>query len=577
MASEKFEKAFKLCNKALEKPPSDESEHSHIISLKADAQVNLGNLAAAIQTYQEGISTLPTSSLLKMHLADIFLEMGEYQKVLELTALVNAQTPDPDALYLKAAAILYTPGEFASGTPLNAAAQAAVTLCNQALALSKDSVDALEIKGIALYKLGKIDEALQTLEAAYALDDERHDVLIFRAKIHNDRGTHDKALLSINRVLGMDTRKIDSRAWLIKATALAKLGRVDEALSALQSLAASADRAVVATSEDNALRIYRTMRLTAERAESLKREAAAMRFQILEESERYADIIKLLEPALKQFTAAGPTNTEGTAEFSIGDVTKPSLDVLLTYGEALQANSNEDEALNVARWTVEFYPNEAAAWYLKGTTAEAAGEYDEADEGFDKAIAFDPSNLDYYASRSGLLIGMEESRAALLLIHVALSREPENLLFQYLKAAAHISLDEFPDALAALDVILTKDESYNNYGAIEMRARAYLNDFQYPKAEQEYLRLLEKRGETAEGLISYAVTIAKQPGQDARALAIFDDAIKKFPTYDYPRFEPVPAISDAALLPSPQQPQRVPDQVDPAFEPTALARGPRPC
>jgi tetratricopeptide (TPR) repeat protein len=536
MANGEYDKALKLCNKALESPISDDEEHSHIISLKADAEINLGQLDVAIATYEHGISAIPTSNTLKLHLADIYLELGRYEKVLELTAKASPQggKPDPDGLFLKAAAIFLMPGETAKGTPMKAASEAAINLCNQALQINNELVEAHEIKGLALFKLGRYQEALESLEAALKIDDDLHDALYFRAMTQEKLGLFDKALLSINRILRLDTKRIDARAWLVKASVLNQLKRVDEALAALDALIPSADRAVEATQEDTHMRIYRSIRLTPARAAELKKEAFALRLQILEENDRFSDIVTLLDPQLKKYqTEEPPAVSSESNQFTKAFENNSGVDVdtFISYVQALVVSENLDEALNAARWAVALFPANASAWYFKGTTAEAVGENDEADEAFDKAIAMDPSNLDYYASRAGLLIGQDQYRPALLLCQVALSREPANLLFLYLKGVAHMGLDESKEALEAFDSIITKDAAFNNYCAIEMRAQALLNDFRYREAENEYEKLLEKRGESAEGLMLQAIAVAKQKDQYNRAMGMLENAIKKYPTY----------------------------------------------
>eukprot|EP01122_Echinamoeba_exundans_P015470 TRINITY_DN7355_c0_g1_i1.p1 TRINITY_DN7355_c0_g1~~TRINITY_DN7355_c0_g1_i1.p1 ORF type:complete len:699 (+),score=136.90 TRINITY_DN7355_c0_g1_i1:61-2097(+) len=533
MANREFDKALKLCNKALESPIDNEEEHSHIISLKADAEINIGQLDVAIATYESGIATLPSSNTLKLHLADIYLELGRYEKVLELTARASPQggKPDPDGLFLKAAAIFLMPGETAKGAPLKAACEAAINLCNQAIQINNELVEAYEIKGMALYKLGRYQEALDTLEAALKIDDELHDALYFRAMTQEKLGQFDKALLSINRILRLDTKRIDARAWLVKASVLNQLKRVDEALASLDAFGPSADRAVEATQGDTSMKIYRSIRLTPTRAAELKKDAFSLRLQVLEENDRYPEIIALLDPQLKKYQTEEPPSVSTDSQFTKAFDNNSAVDAdsFLSYVQALIVSESLDEALNAARWGVALFPNNASAWYFKGTTAEAVGENDEADEAFDKAIAMDPSNLDYYASRAGLLIGQEQYRPALLLCQVALSREPTNMLFMYLKGVAHMGLDETKDALEAFDAIIAKDAAFNNYSAIEMRAQTLLNDFRYREAEHEYEKLLEMRGESAEGLMLQAIAVAKQKDQYNRAMEMLESAIKKYP------------------------------------------------
>jgi len=109
----------------------------------------------------------------------------------------------------------------------------------------KPSFDAYYGKGEALLSLGWTNSALDCLNQALEIDEERLPGWVLKAKALEALGRYSEAVESVDRALAVD--ETSAEAWHLKGTLLMQMGRVEDAIKAL-------DRYVGAKPSPEALR-----------------------------------------------------------------------------------------------------------------------------------------------------------------------------------------------------------------------------------------------------------------------------------------------------------------------------------
>lgn len=281
--------------------------------------------------------------------------------------------------------------------------------------------------GVALYKLGRLDESLEELDRVLSKDSGHILALNNKARILIDRGDSSGALSLYKKILQIDPRHL--RTWVKAAQLMLSLGRYDKADGCIEEalLVAPEDpelwreRAVIARSGGELERaltyIGRSLGVKATSFESLRERA-----NILSSLGRFGEAVEDYRAALRQ----KPEDLEvrellGFAYLAQG-FGKEALDVfesvmkeeagrkrsrvwegrgrafellgegargLVNRATAAMMDGRYDEALELFDRATELDKNFPEAWSNRGVLLEKMGRYDEASESYRRALSLD--------------------------------------------------------------------------------------------------------------------------------------------------------------------------------------------
>lgn len=309
--------------------------------------------------------------------------------------------------------------------------QAAVAAYDKALELAPKDPATWTKQGTLLASLGKHPDALAAYDQALKLSPNFSLALLHRCAALNQLGNHEAALAACDQAIGGDGRWGDlgvTAAWDQRGTALAGLGRLDEAL-------ASADRAIAlkpdfaAAYSNRAVTLWRmeeyTQALTAvDKAVQLKSDYSQGWFnkgRILRSMQQYEAAIAAYDEALK-----GDINRND----------KPTLaDIWVNRSAALWRLGKFPEALDSANRAVAVDSKSAIAWYNRGVALLALKQPSEAVKSYTRATKLNPKDAFAWTGQAIALQQVQKYQAAIAALDEALRLNPNQTLAQQTREA----------------------------------------------------------------------------------------------------------------------------------------------
>jgi predicted TPR repeat methyltransferase len=266
--------------------------------------------------------------------------------------------------------------------------------------------DALYKRGNELYRLGRMTEALASLDAALALWPAHPGALLSRGAAQCQLGYFEAALKTFDRLLALQPRSVD--ALYNRGVALFALQRWPEAL-------ASYDRALALQPQRAAARLNRGM--------------------TLQKLGQPIDALASIDQAL----AIQPDYVEA----------------LNNRGIALQSLDRQNEALASFDRALALRPDDIETLCNRGNTLEALDRPADALRDFDRALALRPGFADAWSNRSTALRRLDRWPEALASVDRALAIRPD-----YPEALNHRGitlrkLNRQPEAITAFRHALT--------------------------------------------------------------------------------------------------------------------------
>lgn len=281
---------------------------------------------------------------------------------------------------------------------------------------------------VALYKLGRLDASLETLDKILTVDPNFILALNNKARILLDRGLHKEALGYYRQILNIDPKHI--RTWIKAAQLMATLERFDKADGCIQEgLAVSPDnpelwreRAIVARQagklEDAVEYIEKSLSYKATDFDSLREKA-----NVLAALKRFKAAIDAYKAALRQ--------------------NKDDVEVKISLGYAYLADNNPSDALDAFEAVMKEKENKnnPKVWEGRGLAFIASGEtarglvnrgtaamiekkYDDALKLFDEAIEANAKFPEAWSNKGVLLEKMENYEDAADAYRHALELDP---------------------------------------------------------------------------------------------------------------------------------------------------------
>ncbi|HNO79126.1 MAG TPA: protein kinase [Phycisphaerae bacterium] len=252
--AEASELASEACTLASRLDPPDPAKLAEALATRGRAEFRTGYHQESIDSYQRAIAIVTDGAAFRdsalpeyqLRLATVYSQSGDLPKARDLTLKALSAIGDDPRLASEANVLL---GDFSLDDRDFESAEKrfrrAVTLTETVPALRYLHAAALDKLGMALDKLGKLDEAAVHQEEALAMRremlPESHPAiarsLLAIGLLHRGRGDHqgllnsaDKAVIIYDKAYGDPNHPSVLRARRWRAEALANLGRIDEAI-----------------------------------------------------------------------------------------------------------------------------------------------------------------------------------------------------------------------------------------------------------------------------------------------------------------------------------------------------------
>jgi tetratricopeptide (TPR) repeat protein len=286
----------------------------------------------------------------------------------------------------------------------------AVASYDKAIEFKPDNDAAWYNRGVALHKLGRLDDAVASYDKVIGFKPNYHEAWYNRGVALYKLDRLDEAVASFDKAI--EFKPDNDAAWYNRGVALHKLGRLDDAV-------ASYDRAIEFKPD--------------------KDEAWNNRGVALRKLDRLDEAVASLERAIEfkpdndeAWNNRGNTlDTLGRLDDAVASYDraiefKPDNDAAwYNRGIALRKLGRLDEAIASYDKAIEFKPNDDEAWYNRGIALDTLGRLDDAVASYDKAIEFKPDNHEAWYNRGIALSKLGKLEAAISSHDRALQIQPQ--------------------------------------------------------------------------------------------------------------------------------------------------------
>ncbi len=283
--------------------------------------------------------------------------------------------------------------------------------------------------GRTLLRVGRVDEAAAIAQSLLANSPSAYQSYLLAARVAQAQGDAPAALAGLRQAQSL--APTDSAALTLIGDSYLSAGRLDDAASAYGAAVALEPR------NANALvglgRVYSARNRTADAETSLRRALAAAPANLAAQAAlgrlllgagRPAEAIPLLEAAVAQ-RPDHPTAVQDLADAYLADgrideglaiyranLSLDAEDQQLIIGQALLRAGRVDEGLAQLQAFVESRPDDAAGLLALALAYQTAGQIDEADASFQRAIAAAPADLGLRIQYGNFLLAQQQSERA---------------------------------------------------------------------------------------------------------------------------------------------------------------------
>lgn len=322
----------------------------------------------AAEYYDKALCIDPESVLAWKNKAKVLLEMGENTEAISCLnwILDNLKLPEGDnSVMLNKGLALYQLGKL----------EEAISSFDKVIDKDPASVLAWRKKGDVFAKMGRWGGTIQCYNEALKHDPSRDDIWLSMGETYISHEKYQEASRSLDEVLKINIW--NAEAWYLQGIVFSKIGRwgaavqcLDKTLSLNSShilaLKVKGDVLVGTNRFEDALKCFER----ALKFQPNNHEVLTSKGRLLKLMNRYDEALTVIESALS-FKKDDPQ-----ALFEKGDI-------LQETGKAFKALKSFDSALKIDAEAVETY-------YKKGLTLEKLRRYKEAIQCYDKALELDP-------------------------------------------------------------------------------------------------------------------------------------------------------------------------------------------
>jgi tetratricopeptide (TPR) repeat protein len=347
----------------------------------------------------------------------------------------------------------------------------ALDSCNRALRMDPEIALVHNLRGIALGKLGELNDSMASFERALELDPQF-------AAVHNNRGivlghlqaNHDAALEAFDRAIEIDPYYVNAYAG--RGDMLARLHREPEALAAYErALELDPDRVTVHNNLANVLYLLgrHTDALAAyDSALQLAPDhvsALIGRSNVFSTLGRHDDALQMAEQALKHDRANPNAHTSrATALLGLGrpnqalDACKSAIQVNPDYapaydarGCALAALGQHADAIAAHKKALKIDPKFAKACFNLGLGLDRSGQLDDALTAYRRAIELDDRLAPAHHACATVLLRQGKPEEAFAAIERAIAIHPDVPKYRGLHGVIQLQLGHFEEATEAFE------------------------------------------------------------------------------------------------------------------------------
>ena len=388
----------------------------------------------------------------------------EFQRALSALQAGNAK----DAVHLLQAVLRSQPKHIAALNLLGVALgrlgrnAEAIDSFDRALVLAPHSVESWFGRGMTLIAAGRQHDAIASFDRVIAAKRDFTQVHLLRAKLLMDLGRHDDALAGVDQLLVIAPGLAE--AWLGRGNVLFEFKRYEEAL----------------TSCDRALTLQPNLA-----------EAWHARGNILNELKRYDEALAAYDKALAlnpHFSGAlyGRANVLGELkryQDALGTydralaLTPDLVEAWIGRGNVLTELNRHDEASAAFDRALGLHSNLAEAWLGRGNVLFKLGRYNEALATYEKALALDSALAEAWLGRGNVYFECNRREEASDAYDKALAQNPR--LAEAWRGRGNVAYEmrRFADALAAYDRALALKPVLKNVKGERLHTKLQLCDW----------------------------------------------------------------------------------------------------
>ena len=463
---------------------------------RAKKAAKKGNAAKALQLYNAVLQHRPNHPIARK-------AARKLQKEFPLIQSVQEQAPNPSKDQINALINLYHSGQTTK----------AERTCRELLQIHPQSLIVINVLGIVLQRLGRLEEALQAFNKAIQLNPDYAEAYSNRGVALQELGRLKEAVQAFDKAIQLKTEFAE--AYSSRGVALQELGQLKEAVGSYdKAIQIKPDYAEAYTNRGAALKQLGQLTeavVAHDRAIRLKpgyAEAHSNRGAALQE-------LGQLEEALQAFDKAIQLKAEFAEAYS-------------NRGVALQELGKLTEAVASCDKAIQLRPGYAEAYGNRGVALQALGQMKEAVESYDKAIQLKPDYAKAYSNRGTALQELGQLNEAVASCNKAIQLKPGYAEAYNNCGAALQELELLKEAVENYDKAIQLKpeyaEAYCNRGAAQQELGLLKEaEESYDKAIQikpDYARVYLNRGNSLQVL-----------GQLKEAAESYDKAIQFKPNY----------------------------------------------
>ncbi len=333
----------------------------------------------------------------------------------------------------------------------------------QRLRSTPTNAEVLSNRSVALLTLERVDEALQSCDAALKIMPHSVDALYNRGNALRALGQPEEAGASYQEALAIEPRRADAHNNL--GLTLVSLGLHAEALTHFDAALAIAPNDIGALhNRANALTELGAHQAALDPCDrvlaidALHADAHNTRGVVLGRLRRFAEALASYDAAL----AVAPDR----------------LDIEINRGTVLLELDRFAEALKSFDKALARDPDNVAALINRGNACIKGKRFADALQSYDSALALDPDQAGALTDRCVALAEMDRFDEALASVDRALGIEPHVVAAHVNRGNALMKLARFPDAIASYEAALKLDPEQVDANFNASLARLCLGDFQ---------------------------------------------------------------------------------------------------
>jgi putative PEP-CTERM system TPR-repeat lipoprotein len=523
---------------ALQKEP----ENGHARYVLGVIYKSMGNLPAAEDELHRAFVAGVKKDDIRADLAQIYLDRGEYQKIIDEIKVESGMKP------LIQATILVLRGDAYLGLGQKSKADDAYA---QAEAADPTYLGASLGHARVLAAKNEIDESLSLIEGVIQKNPKNSDALVMKGDLLRVKGDTDGALQAYKQAVSIDPGS--ARAHVALASLYIILGKSHEAQEEVTATEKAAPNSMMGKYLQAALDFH-DQKFQAAResiAQVLKTSADHIPSVLLSGAIEYQ--LGAYENALSQFgkvVSAYPNNLYAVKMMATIQLklkqpvaalrtlsamlleVNPDPQVLGLAAESYMQTGEYDKASKLFEKIAAKEPDNAATRMRLGLSRLAGGQTTRAMADLEAAEKLDPTHPDAENVLALTYLGKQNFAQALVYAQKMIKKDPKNPAFRDVEGVAYVGKGDIPNARKSFEAALGIDKAYVP-GAINL-ALLDIKENKLAEAKKDFEAVLTIDKNNLQAM-NYLALMAKNAGDEKGFVDWLDKAAKGNPTALQPR------------------------------------------